>query len=303
MTDARFRSAGYALMIEDNPDQKIQSKRKTYAPWRLAQKLSPPAQIKVYLYPKDNLAIYMAFLEFAHILSEATKPTIVLTDNKYVIRFFQAEAVPPALWNACDYVLQFSFKIAHIADSINTTADFIFRLGIKVTEKTRLKIWKDIQTTPIEVNASSSDVNDEGKFFFRQEDINDKSEQQFLQRTEQSRQNAEQWVNNEEPSSLKKSVKNFKKIDGSTTSYSMKKIEANARTWVKQNVDLVLKNLKLKILGQPYDEVLIMTDSRYKHYNANEDRIILKNGLLFRKYFGETGNVKYYHTLSPKQLV
>ena len=39
-TDASFRSAGYALMIEDNPDQKIQSKRKTYAPWHLAQKFS-----------------------------------------------------------------------------------------------------------------------------------------------------------------------------------------------------------------------------------------------------------------------
>ena len=32
MTDASFKSAGYALMIEDNPDQKKQSKRKTYAP-------------------------------------------------------------------------------------------------------------------------------------------------------------------------------------------------------------------------------------------------------------------------------
>ena len=32
LTDASFRSAGYALMIEDNPDQKIQSKRKLYAP-------------------------------------------------------------------------------------------------------------------------------------------------------------------------------------------------------------------------------------------------------------------------------
>ena len=32
MADASFRSAGYALMIEDNPDQKIQSKRKAYAP-------------------------------------------------------------------------------------------------------------------------------------------------------------------------------------------------------------------------------------------------------------------------------
>ena len=32
MTDASFRSADYALMIQENPDQKIQSKRKTYAP-------------------------------------------------------------------------------------------------------------------------------------------------------------------------------------------------------------------------------------------------------------------------------
>ena len=41
MTDASFRSAGYALMIEDNPDQKIHSKRKTYASWHLAQKFPP----------------------------------------------------------------------------------------------------------------------------------------------------------------------------------------------------------------------------------------------------------------------
>ena len=45
-TDASFRSAGYALMIEDNPHQKIQSKRKTYAPWRLAQKSSPLHNLK-----------------------------------------------------------------------------------------------------------------------------------------------------------------------------------------------------------------------------------------------------------------
>ena len=31
MMNSSFTSAGYALMIEDNPDQKLQSKRKTYA--------------------------------------------------------------------------------------------------------------------------------------------------------------------------------------------------------------------------------------------------------------------------------
>ena len=36
---------------------------------------------------------------------------------------------------------------------------------------------------------------------------------------------------------------------------------------------------------------------------ANEERIIQKDGLLFRKYYGETGSVKYYQSLIPKQLV
>ena len=61
--------------------------------------------------------------------------------------------------------------------------------------------------------------------------------------------------------------------------------------------------MKMKILGQPHDEVLMMTDSRYKNYKANEDRIILKDGLLYRKYFGETGSVKYHQILIPRQLV
>ena len=83
----------------------------------------------------------------------------------------------------------------------------------------------------------------------------------------------------------------------------MYEIKANARIRVEQDFDLVLKNMKLKILGQPYDEVLMITDSRYKNYKANEDRIILREGLLFRKFFGETGSVKYYQILIPKQSV
>ena len=109
-TDASFRSAGYALMIEDNPDQKIQSKREKHAPAAFGSKVFSPAQLKMSICPKDFLAIYMAFLECAHILWEASKPTIVLTDNKSVTRFFQTKAIPPSLWNACDYVLQFNFE-------------------------------------------------------------------------------------------------------------------------------------------------------------------------------------------------
>ena len=127
----------------------------------------------------------MAFLEFAHILWEAPKPMIVLTDNKSLTRFFQTKAIPPSLWNACAYVLQFNFKIAHIAGSVNAAADFLSRLQLKVTEKIHLKIREAVQTTPIEVSTSSSVVADEEQFFFTQTDAQDETEEQILQRKKQ----------------------------------------------------------------------------------------------------------------------
>ena len=59
---------------------------------------------------------------------------------------------------------------------------------------------------------------------------------------------------------MKPSIKEFRKIDGNTTSYSMSGIKANARIRVEQDADLILRNLKLKVLGQPHDEVLMTTD-------------------------------------------
>ena len=224
-------------------------------------------------------------------------------DNKSFTRFFQTKAIPPSLWNACDYVLHFNFKIAHIAGSVNTAADFLSRLELKVTEKIHLKIREDVQTTPIEVSISSSDIADEEQFFFTQPESQDGTEEQILQRKEQSKKKAAAWALNQELSSMKPSIKEFTKIDGNTTSYSINGIKASARIRVEQDADLVLKNLKLKIFGQPHDDVLLVTDRRYKHYKANEDSIILKDGLLFRKYYGETGSVEYYQILKPKQLV
>ena len=207
----------------------------------------------------------MAFLELAHILWEVSKPTIVLTGNKSVTRIFQTKVSSPSLWNACDYVLQFNFKIAHIGGSVNTAADFLSRLELKATEKIHLKIPEDVQTTPIEVTKSSSDVADEEEFFFTQADGEDETEEQILQRKEQLRKKATGWVANQELSSMKPSLREFTKIDGNTTSYSFNGIKANARIRIKQDADLVLMNLKLKIFGQTHDNVILTTDTKFKH--------------------------------------
>ena len=139
ITDISFRSAGHSLMVEDNPDRKKQPQRKTCGPVSFGFKTFSFAQLKNSRDSKEVLTSFMEVLEFAHILWQATKPTIVLTGNKSVTRFFQTKTFPLALWSASNYVLQFNFKIAQIAGSVNTAAHFLLRLELKVTEKIQLK--------------------------------------------------------------------------------------------------------------------------------------------------------------------
>ena len=155
-------------------------------------------------------------------------------------------------------MLQLNFIIAHIAGSINTAADFHSRLELKVPEKIRLRIREHIQITPIEV-ITSLDVADEKQFFFKEADNENDSEELTLEQKQQYRQNAKQWLANEEQHSLETSVKVSRRIDANTTSCSMNGIKANARIRVEQDVDLLLKYTKLKFLRQPRDEVLNTT--------------------------------------------
>ena len=145
MTDASFQASGYAVLMEDDPNQKYTSTRKNYAPIAYGSKTYSPSQIKISIYAKEFLAIYMAFKEFGHIFWGATKPVIIMTDSKSVTRFFQTKMIPPPLWNACDFVLQFNCTIAHIPGKINTAADFLSRLEMDPIEKVILKMEKTFQ--------------------------------------------------------------------------------------------------------------------------------------------------------------
>ena len=162
-TDASFGAAGYAVLIEDDPNQKFTSLRKSYAPVAYGSKTFTPAQIKMSIYAKEVLAIYFAFKEVGHIFWGAPKPVIILTDNKAVTRFFQKKIIPPALRNACDYVIQFNFVIAHIPGAQNTAADYLSRLEADPKDKFVMKIREDVQTLPIEINVQSAGKKQPGK--------------------------------------------------------------------------------------------------------------------------------------------
>ena len=88
---ASFTAAGYAIMIEDDPNQKLQSKRKTYAPIAFGSKTFNPTQTKMSIYAKEFLSIYFAFVEFGGLMWGSTFPVIVFTDNRSVTRFFSSK--------------------------------------------------------------------------------------------------------------------------------------------------------------------------------------------------------------------
>ena len=185
MTDASFTAAGYAVLIDDDPQEKYASTRKAFAPVAYGSKTFSPAQLKMSIYAKEFLAIFFAFKEFGHIFWGTPKPVMILTDNESVTCFFQTKIIPPTLWNACDYVIQFNFTITHIPGKNNTAADYLSRLEVSPKEKLILRIREDIPLTPIELHVQSAGVTEEERIFYTEDD--DETEEQIWQRKKQAR--------------------------------------------------------------------------------------------------------------------
>ena len=298
MTDASFQAAGYAVLIEDDPNQKYTLTRKTYAPIAYGSKTYSPSQIKKSIYAKEFLAIYMAFKEFGHIIWGATKPVIIMTDSKSVTRFFQTKMIPPPLWNACDFVLQFNFTIAHIPGNMNTAADFLSRLEMDPNEKPILKIREDIPTTPIEVNIESTGIAQEGTVFFDPTNQLETTEKELWKRKEEAR-NA---IPNDPPV-ITVSCYYANDLHKDTTIVNIKQLTKPSRILIEQDSDPTLLNFKREMLALPFHEQILLNDARYKHYSRNRKRIIIKDDILYRQYYNDIGEVIHSQFLLPGQLL
>ena len=297
MTDASFQAAGYAVLIEDDPNQKYTSTRKTYAPIAYGSKTYSPSQIKMFIYAKEFLAIYMAFKEFGHIFWGATKPVIIMTDSKSVTRFFQTKMIPPSLWNACDFVLQFNFTIADILGKMNTAADFLSRLEMDPNEKIILKIREDIPTQPTEVNIQSPGIAQEETVFFDPTDQLETTEEGLWKRKEDVR-NA---ITNDPPV-ITVSCCYANELHKDTTIVNIAQLTKPSRILIEQDSDPTLLNFKREMLGLPFDEQILLNDARYMRYSRNRKRIIIKNDILYRQYCNDIGEVSHLQVLSPGQL-
>ena len=295
MTDASFSAAGYAVLIEDDPMEKYSSTRKAFAPVAYGSKTFSPAQLKMSIYAKEFLAIFFAFKEFGHIFWGTPQPVIILTDNKSVTRFFQTKIIPPTLWNACDFVIQFNFTIAHIPGKNNTAADYLSRLEICPKEKLILRIRKDISTTPIELNVQSAGVTEEDQIFYT--DDNEETEEQIWQRKKDARSNP----TNQLPDIT------LGKLSAHTTVFShqttLQRLSNPTTMAIEQQNDVVLHQLRLKLQKEEYSETILQQDSRYRHYCSQIDRLSVQDDVVLRDYYDETGSVQYRQALLPKHLV
>ena len=300
MTDASFTAAGYAIMIEDDPNQKLQSRRKTYAPIAFGSKTFNPTQIKMSIYAEEFLAIYFAFSEFGHLMWGSVFPVIVFTDNRSVTRFFQTKIIPPPLWNACDYVLQYNFVIAHVAGAMNTAAEFLSRAEVNPTEKLEMNIRNDVTTKAIEVKIQSAGVAEEESLYILPEEV--PSEQQLWEEKESLRKTAKDETHNE-PKKGVSELQNFHKPTAGTIDYREGHFKDNAKIRLEQNNDPVLRNLRAKIQGEPSDETALTQDYRYKHYLQNIPRIEIRQDILTRRYYNDTGMISHYQILLPRQLL
>ena len=245
---------------------------------------------------KEFLAIYHAFLEYSHILWETTIPALVLTDNRSVTRFFPTKTTPPALWNACDYILQFKFRIMHVVGSKNTAAAFFSRLEL-TPEKVQLKLRDDILTSPSEVNLQSSNVADEEQLFFLP-DEEEESEQEIFARKALSKQRAI----DEHEKEMSRKMTEVIKIPLNSAVYTFGAIKKFARITNKQDADPLLKALKLRILCEEYNNYL-KTEPCERNLLRHEERIIMNYGVLMRNFYGEDGSVSDSQLIIPKHLV
>ena len=88
-----------------------------------------------------------------------------------------------------------------------------------------------------------------------------------------------------------------------TAVYAFGAIKENARIRNEQDADPILKALKLRLLHEEYDKHLLKTEPRGRNLLRHEERIIVKHGVLMRKYYGEDGTITHHQILIPKHIV
>ena len=140
---------------------------------------------------------------------------------------------------------------------MNTAADFLSRTEVNPTEKPEMTLRNDIHTKALEVNIQSSGIVEEEQIYILPDD--DVDENQLWQEKHNVREQAQNETHNE-PENDVNELQQFHKPTCGLISCSSGHFKDNARIRPEQNNDVVLRNLRAKLEGNPFDENELASD-------------------------------------------
>ena len=102
-----------------------------------------------------------------------------------------------------------------------------------------------------------------------------------------------------EPENDVTELQHFHKPTSGLISCSLGHFKDNARIRLKQNNDIVLRNLRAKLECQPVDENGLASDYRHQQYLHKIIRLEIKQEVLIHKYYTDTGIISHYQISLP----
>ena len=105
-----------------------------------------------------------------------------------------------------------------------------------------------------------------------------------------------------DPENAVSELKQFHRPTSGLISFSLGYFKDNARIRLEQNNDTVLRNLGEKSKDS-FDENELASDYRHQHYLQNITRIAIKQEILTRKFYTDTGTIFHFQILLPIELL
>ena len=195
--------------------------------------------------------------------------------------------------------MQYNFVIAHIPGSTNTGAVFLSPVELDATKKLEFTIRDDIQVTPIEVNIQSNGVAEEETLYLEGEDA---LTQEQLWKQKQHSGDKAKFAHEKLALGEIDQMQKYHHPTASRYQHKFGHFKDNAKIRIEKNNDPVLRNLRKIVEKQISDENEFISDTRYKYYQQNLPRTEVRNDVLVRKYYDDTGMISHYQLLLPHQL-
>ena len=96
--------------------------------------------------------------------------------------------------------------------------------------------------------------------------------------------------------------KHFHKPKAGTVNHRKRYFRDIAIIPLEQNIDPVLRNLRVKTEGELLDEAAFTEDNQYQHLQ-NIPNLEIRQDILARKYYNDIGQLSHCQFLLPKQLL